>query len=81
VASGHGFKHGPVMGEMVADAVLGAKIPPTEMGASARDHSRLSGVQYGRILVAATVETDFSGLCPDHEQHGSNQRTRRLFPL
>jgi sarcosine oxidase len=30
--SGHGFKHGPVMGEMVADAVLGLKTPPTEMG-------------------------------------------------
>jgi glycine/D-amino acid oxidase-like deaminating enzyme len=30
--SGHGFKHGPVMGEMVADAVLGLKAPPTEMG-------------------------------------------------
>jgi glycine/D-amino acid oxidase-like deaminating enzyme len=29
--SGHGFKHGPVMGEMVADAVLGQKAPPTEM--------------------------------------------------
>ena len=30
--SGHGFKHGPVMGEMVSDAVLGLKAPPTEMG-------------------------------------------------
>jgi glycine/D-amino acid oxidase-like deaminating enzyme len=29
--SGHGFKHGPVMGEMVADAVLGLKMPPAEM--------------------------------------------------
>jgi glycine/D-amino acid oxidase-like deaminating enzyme len=29
--SGHGFKHGPVMGELVADAVLGAKAPPPEM--------------------------------------------------
>lgn len=29
--SGHGFKHGPVMGEMVADAVLGTKAPPSEM--------------------------------------------------
>lgn len=29
--SGHGFKQGPVMGEMVADAVLGVKSPPTEM--------------------------------------------------
>jgi glycine/D-amino acid oxidase-like deaminating enzyme len=29
--SGHGFKHGPVMGEMVADAVLDTKAPPTEM--------------------------------------------------
>ena len=30
--SGHGFKHGPVIGEIVADAVLGSKEPPTEMG-------------------------------------------------
>ncbi len=30
--SGHGFKHGPVMGEMVADAVLDLKAPPSEMG-------------------------------------------------
>jgi len=30
--SGHGFKHGPVMGEIVADAVLGQKAPPTDMG-------------------------------------------------
>jgi glycine/D-amino acid oxidase-like deaminating enzyme len=30
--SGHGFKHGPVIGEMLADAVLGSKEPPTEMG-------------------------------------------------
>jgi glycine/D-amino acid oxidase-like deaminating enzyme len=29
--SGHGFKHGPVMGEMVADAVMGKKVPPAEM--------------------------------------------------
>jgi sarcosine oxidase len=29
--SGHGFKHGPVMGEMVADAVLETKAPPPEM--------------------------------------------------
>jgi glycine/D-amino acid oxidase-like deaminating enzyme len=29
--SGHGFKHGPVMGEMVADAVLDTKAPPAEM--------------------------------------------------
>jgi sarcosine oxidase len=29
--SGHGFKHGPVMGEMVADAVLETKAPPAEM--------------------------------------------------
>jgi len=28
--SGHGFKHGPVMGEMVTDAVLGLKAPPPE---------------------------------------------------
>jgi len=32
--SGHGFKHGAVMGEMAADAVLGLKTPPTEMGLS-----------------------------------------------
>jgi len=30
--SGHGFKHGPVMGEMVADVVLDLKAPPSEMG-------------------------------------------------
>lgn len=30
--SGNGFKHGPVMGEIVADAVLNIKAPPTEMG-------------------------------------------------
>jgi glycine/D-amino acid oxidase-like deaminating enzyme len=29
--SGHGFKHGPVMGEMVSNAVLGLKVPPSEM--------------------------------------------------
>src|ERR1700757_5187414 len=29
--SGHGFKHGPVVGEMVADAVLETKVPPEEM--------------------------------------------------
>ena len=29
--SGHGFKHGPVMGEMVANAVLDTKAPPAEM--------------------------------------------------
>lgn len=28
--SGHGFKHGPVMGEMAADAVLGVRSPPSE---------------------------------------------------
>ena len=28
--SGHGFKHGPVVGEMVRDAVLGRKTPPVE---------------------------------------------------
>jgi glycine/D-amino acid oxidase-like deaminating enzyme len=32
--SGHGFKHGPVIGEMVADAVVGVKPPPKEMGLS-----------------------------------------------
>jgi glycine/D-amino acid oxidase-like deaminating enzyme len=30
--SGHGFKHGPVLGEMVSDAVLGLKAPPRELG-------------------------------------------------
>jgi glycine/D-amino acid oxidase-like deaminating enzyme len=29
--SGHGFKHGPVMGEIAADAVLDTKSPPLEM--------------------------------------------------
>jgi glycine/D-amino acid oxidase-like deaminating enzyme len=29
--SGHGFKHGPVVGEMVANAVLDLKAPPGEM--------------------------------------------------
>jgi len=29
--SGHGFKHGPVMGEMVADAILRSKAPPSQM--------------------------------------------------
>jgi monomeric sarcosine oxidase len=29
--SGHGFKHGPAMGELVSDAVLGVKTPPTEL--------------------------------------------------
>ena len=28
--SGHGFKHGPALGEMVSDAVLGSKQPPSE---------------------------------------------------
>lgn len=28
--SGHGFKHGPVLGEIVSDAVLGLKSPPHE---------------------------------------------------
>jgi sarcosine oxidase len=28
--SGHGFKHGPAFGDMVSDAVLGIKQPPTE---------------------------------------------------
>jgi glycine/D-amino acid oxidase-like deaminating enzyme len=29
--SGHGFKHGPVVGEMIRDAVLEIKQPPLEM--------------------------------------------------
>jgi glycine/D-amino acid oxidase-like deaminating enzyme len=28
--SGHGFKHGPAMGELVSDVVLGTKAPPKE---------------------------------------------------
>jgi glycine/D-amino acid oxidase-like deaminating enzyme len=30
--SGHGFKHGPALGEMVSDAVLGLKRPPGKLG-------------------------------------------------
>jgi monomeric sarcosine oxidase len=29
--SGHGFKHGPALGEIVSDAVLGLKAPPKEL--------------------------------------------------
>jgi glycine/D-amino acid oxidase-like deaminating enzyme len=29
--SGHGFKHGPAVGEMVANAILGVKPPPSEL--------------------------------------------------
>jgi len=29
--SGHGYKHGPAMGEMVSNAVLELKPPPHEM--------------------------------------------------
>ena len=32
--SGHGFKHGPVMGEMAADAIMDSKSPPPEMALS-----------------------------------------------
>jgi glycine/D-amino acid oxidase-like deaminating enzyme len=32
LGSGHGFKHRPVMGKMVADTVMGLKAPPTEIG-------------------------------------------------
>jgi glycine/D-amino acid oxidase-like deaminating enzyme len=32
--SGHGFKHGPAFGEMVSDAVLGLKTPPSEFALS-----------------------------------------------
>jgi glycine/D-amino acid oxidase-like deaminating enzyme len=28
--SGHGFKHGPAVGEMVSDAILHFKAPPAE---------------------------------------------------
>ena len=34
--SGHGFKHGPAMGEMVAKAILDLKTPPSEMWLGAR---------------------------------------------
>jgi glycine/D-amino acid oxidase-like deaminating enzyme len=34
--SGHGFKHGPAVGEMLANAVLGVKAPPGEMRLGAR---------------------------------------------
>ena len=30
--SGHGFKHGPALGEMVSEAVLGLKAPPEQFG-------------------------------------------------
>jgi serine/threonine protein kinase len=30
--SGHDFKHGPVMSELAAEAFLGVKTPPIEMG-------------------------------------------------
>jgi glycine/D-amino acid oxidase-like deaminating enzyme len=30
--SGHGFEHGPALGEIVCDAVLGLKAPPVELG-------------------------------------------------
>ncbi|HEY7351964.1 MAG TPA: FAD-dependent oxidoreductase [Terriglobales bacterium] len=32
--SGHGFKHGPAIGDMASDAVLGLKAPPTEFALS-----------------------------------------------
>ena len=32
--SGHGFKHGPVMGDMAANAILDSKTPPPEMALS-----------------------------------------------
>jgi glycine/D-amino acid oxidase-like deaminating enzyme len=34
--SGHGFKHGPAMGEMVAKAILGPKTPPSEWSLAGR---------------------------------------------
>jgi glycine/D-amino acid oxidase-like deaminating enzyme len=34
--SGHGFKHGPAMGEMVANAILDLKTPPIEMRLGSR---------------------------------------------
>jgi glycine/D-amino acid oxidase-like deaminating enzyme len=30
--SGHGFKHGPALGEIVSKAVLGLEAPPQELG-------------------------------------------------
>jgi glycine/D-amino acid oxidase-like deaminating enzyme len=39
--SGHGFKHGPVVGEMVADAVLGVKAPPGELGLARLGHGKI----------------------------------------
>jgi len=50
------------MGEMVAHGA-GREDTAYRNGTrvSARDHSRLSGDQYGRILVAATVETEGRG--------------------
>ena len=32
--SGHGVKHGPVMGEMAADAIMDSNAPPPEMALS-----------------------------------------------
>jgi hypothetical protein len=72
------------MGEMVAHGA-GREDTAYRNGTrvSARDHSRLSGVQYGRILVAATVETDFSGLCPDSldRRYEAQQTRARTFSL
>ena len=66
------------MGEMVADASLGAKIPPTEMGLA-----RLLGItQAEREFNMAAfwlrpLETDFSGLCPDPARDLSDARFSR----
>ncbi|HKR84792.1 MAG TPA: FAD-dependent oxidoreductase [Terriglobales bacterium] len=43
--SGHGFKQGPVLGEMVANAVLEVKAPPTQMGIDRLIQKRDSGPQ------------------------------------
>jgi len=40
VASGHGFKHGPVTSEMVDDAVLGATLPVLERRALSSEPPR-----------------------------------------
>jgi glycine/D-amino acid oxidase-like deaminating enzyme len=41
--SGHGFKHGPAMGEMVRNAVLGLKTPPNEMRLARLLHKNSNG--------------------------------------
>jgi glycine/D-amino acid oxidase-like deaminating enzyme len=43
--SGHGFKHGPALGEIVRDAVLGLKAPPRELGLGRLTGRRLPHAQ------------------------------------